>query len=115
MRSFILSKLTVKSLVCFVFCGWGDLELPQSLDDVVDWLRNFEIDHGIIPGWVYTLYSRLLEYKDQCEILTAKHRVFNLSMRMLLDADTCFKLGKHGSCGSPLHLFLRISLPLATP
>ena len=113
--SLIIPNLDSQSLVMLAFCGWGDTELPQSLDDVVNWFKNFEIDHGKVPDWIYALVDRLLKYRDQCETFSVRYRAFHFSARALLGADTYLKLCNHGSSGSPLRLYLQISLPLAIP
>lgn len=64
-------------VVNLAFCGWGDPELPQTLDDVVDWFKKFEVDHAKVPDWIYALFDRLMEYRDQCETLPAKYRMFS--------------------------------------
>lgn len=58
------------------FTGWGEPELPRSLDEVVDWLNKFEISHRPIPKWIYALFNDLLKYRDQCEVLPNKYRAF---------------------------------------
>lgn len=57
-----------------MFIGWGNPELPESLDDVVDWMKKFEVDHAPIPKWIYTLFDTLLKYRDQCEVLLSRYR-----------------------------------------
>ncbi|THH06443.1 hypothetical protein EW145_g4086 [Phellinidium pouzarii] len=55
------------------FCGWGAPPMPMDFDSIKDWFKNFSIDHQKIPEWILPLLDILLEYKDQCEILTGKY------------------------------------------
>ena len=62
--------------VNFLFSGWGSPEIPESLDEVIDWMKNFEIDHAPMPKWIYALFEELLKYRDQCETIINRYRMF---------------------------------------
>lgn len=73
--------------VNLAFSGWGDPELPRSLDDILDWFKKFEIDHAKVPEWVYALVDKLFDYSEHCEILPAKYRMYHLIQSSCLIPD----------------------------
>ncbi|KAI5116397.1 hypothetical protein M0805_005865 [Coniferiporia weirii] len=55
------------------FCGWGEPPVPMDFDDIKDWFKTFMVDHQKVPDWIFPMVDILLEYRDQCEVLTGKY------------------------------------------
>lgn len=64
------------TIVNLAFSGWGDPDLPRSVDEIVDWLKAFEIDHAKVPDWVYALTEELLKCRYKCQVLPARFRAY---------------------------------------
>lgn len=50
-------------LVKISFYGWGNPEIPETVDDVKDYLGTVDTDIPV-PKWIYELVDQLLDLKD---------------------------------------------------
>lgn len=66
------------------FGGWGNPQVPETVDDIQDWLKAYEMSHQKVPEWLYALLSALRKNSDQCQLFGMRPRTWNHSLNSVV-------------------------------